>query len=297
MTNPPKPYTYHSLLAAMNSIHLHVKDQQIRAKLKEIAGIGTEATQESILAVLFKRGYLKKEKKQVISTDLGQALIGILSGGEGEGEIKSSVMVYPDMTALWEQRMTAIESGSLSLDSFLGDVADMVRGIISSPLNIPPKILGFKRLQKCLTEGCEGYLRHIGLKGKSPFFSCPLCHKTFNDVGGSPVPKSEKTGEIITAPCPLGCGGSARRFEGKYGVFWKCGCSPETTFNDTNGAPTVREAKIEAKWPVTGCKGTAMRLLSKKIGVPFWLCHVCGNFFDDLDGVPVPRKAREVGGV
>ncbi|MDR3331096.1 MAG: hypothetical protein LBT08_00565, partial [Synergistaceae bacterium] len=297
MTNPPKHYTYHSLLAAMNSIHLHVNDPQIRAKLKEIAGTGTEATQESILAVLFKRGYLKKEKKQVISTDLGQALIEILSGGEGEGEIKSSVMVYPDMTALWEQRMTAIEFGNLSLDSFLGDVADMVRGIISAPLNIPSEIPDFKRLKKCLTEGCEGFLRHIELKGKSPFFSCPVCHKTFNDVGGSPVPKSEKTGEIITARCPLGCGGSARRFEGKYGIFWKCDCSPDTTFKDVSGAPAVREAKIEAKCPVTGCKGTAMRLLSKKTDSPFWLCHVCGNFFDDLGGVPVPRKVREVAGV
>ncbi|MDR1509461.1 MAG: hypothetical protein LBS53_07460 [Synergistaceae bacterium] len=97
-TRPPSPYTYHSLLASMNNIHLFVKDPQIRAKLKEVQGIGTEATQENIIGVLFKRGYLAKRKKQVVSTELGKLLIDLLSTG------KASVMVNPDMTALWEVR-------------------------------------------------------------------------------------------------------------------------------------------------------------------------------------------------
>jgi transposase-like protein len=205
-------------------------------------------------------------------------------------------MARPDLTALWEQQMTAIESGSLSLDSFLGNVADMVRGIISVPLNIPSEISGFNRLHKCLTEGCDGYLRHIERRGKTSFFSCSVCHKTFNDVDGVPVQKKENqeaVGEIVEAPCPLGCGGSARRFEGKYGPFWKCSCSPDLIFKDVNDSPAIKEKRVEAKCPVPGCKGKAMRLTSKKTGQPFWLCHVCGNFFDDIGGVPAPRKTHQ----
>jgi DNA topoisomerase-3 len=158
-THPPQSYTYHSLLTAMNGIHVFVKDPDIRQKLKEIQGIGTEATQENIIAVLFKRGYLEKKKKQVISTNLGQLLIDLLKKGE-----KTSVMVYPDMTALWEQKMTDIESGELTLESFVSEVAEMTREILSEKLDIPADIAsvpGMTRQHRCLTENCEGFLRHI----------------------------------------------------------------------------------------------------------------------------------------
>jgi DNA topoisomerase-3 len=64
-----------------------------------LQGIGTEATQEGILSTLFERGYIEKKKKQVVSTDFGKLLIDLLSGDN-----KASVLVYPDMTALWEVR-------------------------------------------------------------------------------------------------------------------------------------------------------------------------------------------------
>jgi DNA topoisomerase-3 len=63
-TRPPKPYTYHSLLAAMNGIHAYVKNPEIKAKLRELQGIGTEATQEGILSALFERGYIEKKKNR-----------------------------------------------------------------------------------------------------------------------------------------------------------------------------------------------------------------------------------------
>jgi DNA topoisomerase-3 len=294
MTSPPKSYSYHSLLSAMNNIHLYVKDPEIRAKLKEIQGIGTEATQESVIAVLFKRGYLEKEKKQVISTPLGRLLIGLLNGG---GKNKASVLVRPDLTALWERKMGEIEGGALALDSFVSEVADMVRGIISNRLAVPAdvSIPGIVKQPKCLTNGCEGFLRHISKPGKSAFFSCPVCHTTFNDVDGSPVQKKKTSGEIAEAPCPLGCGGSARRFEGRYGPFWKCRCSPDVIFKDSNGWPAAPEQRMEAGCPVPGCGGKAVRFTRKKDGGHFWKCAKCGNFFNDIDGVPIAAKGSEAG--
>jgi DNA topoisomerase-3 len=273
----------------MNGIHAFVKDPDVRQKLKEIQGIGTEATQENIIAVLFKRGYLEKKKKQVVSTNLGQLLIDLLNKG------KAVVMVSPDMTALWEQKMADIESEKMTLESFVSEVADMTRDILSEKLDIPADIsdvTSMTRQHKCLTENCEGFLRHIQKPEKSPFFSCPVCHATFNDINGLPSPKKELTGEIVEATCPLGCGRNARKFSGRYGPYWKCLCSPDVTFKDVDGQPVVKEQHTEAHCPVKGCKGKAVRLTSKKDGRLFWTCDKCGNFFDDKDGKPEIRDAR-----
>jgi DNA topoisomerase-3 len=243
-TKPPKPHTYHSLLAVMNGIHAYVKDPQIRAKLKEIQGIGTETTQEGILSTLFERGYIEKKKKQIVSTDLGRLLIDLLTG---DGKSKASVLVYPDMTALWEKEMDDIEGGGASLESFVAEVANMVRKILEGDLNIPPDIPGLER-------------------------------------------KKKPDGKIAEAPCPLGCGGKARRFVGKYGFFWKCACSPNAIFKDVDGVPVAREARVEAMCPAKDCKGKAIRLVSKKDGRSFWKCGKCGKFFDDADGKPLVRE-------
>jgi DNA topoisomerase IA len=61
-TAPPKRFTYDTLLGAMNNIYLYVQEPAIRKQLKELGGIGTAATQESILALLFERGYIEKRK-------------------------------------------------------------------------------------------------------------------------------------------------------------------------------------------------------------------------------------------
>jgi DNA topoisomerase-3 len=274
----------------MNRIHTFVKNPDVKQKLKEIQGIGTEATQENIIAVLFKRGYLEKKKKQVISTNLGRLLIDLLNKG------KASVMVSPDMTALWEQKMADLENGRMTLESFVSEVADMTRDILAEKLDIPADISnipGMARQHKCLTENCEGFLRHIQKPEKTPFFSCPVCHATFNDVGGIPTPKKEWTGEVVEATCPLGCGRNARRFSGRYGPYWKCLCSPDVTFKDVDGQPAVKEQRAEAHCPVKGCKGKAIRLTSKKDGRPFWKCDKCGNFFDDKDEKPAIREAHQ----
>jgi DNA topoisomerase-3 len=191
MTRAPKPFTYHGLLAAMNNVYAYVEDPAIRAKLKEVQGIGTEATQESILSTLFERGYMEKKKKAIYPTELGRLLISLLESG------KSRVMIRPDMTALWEVAIDEIQAGAgkASLESFVAEVASMVEDIVSERLVIPseiPLVPGMERLHKCLTEGCGGFLRRIAKPGKSAFFSCPLCHATFNDAGGSPVPKKTR---------------------------------------------------------------------------------------------------------
>lgn len=195
-TTPPKSHTYHSLIAAMNNIHVYVKDPEIRAKLKEVQGIGTEATQENIIGVLFRRGYLAKKKRQVVSTELGRLLIDLLNVS------RASVMVQPDMTALWERRMADIENGGASLESFIGEVADRVRGIVSERLEIPariPALSGMARQQrtraKCPSEGCGGsVVRFERKKDGRPFWKCDRCRNFFDDADGAPSQRNSGKG-------------------------------------------------------------------------------------------------------
>ncbi len=286
-TKPPKPYTYHALILDMNNVHNYVEDAAIRAKLKEIKGIGTPATQESVIATLFARGYLEKKKKTILPTELGKTLIEILNAG------KASVIVKPDLTALWEQRMSDIENGA-PFEPFIDEVADMVREILAEPLSIPADIPGMARLEKCLNDGCTGFLRHIskqGQKGQNGFFACTLCRTTFHDVDGRPVLRKKNSEDAIEAPCPLNCGNSARRFTGAYGPFWKCSCSLEV-MKDVDGKPVAKDAQIKSDCPVKGCKGQALFLRSKKGCRPFWLCDTCANFFDDVEGRPAIRTPK-----
>jgi DNA topoisomerase-3 len=290
-TTPPKRFTYDTLLSAMNSIYLYVHDPAIRKRLKELDGIGTAATQEGILALLFDRGYIEKRKKQIFSTPVGRALIDLLGAG------KSAMFVTPDLTALWEQEMARIEKGELSQENVVTEVGAMVGEIVKEPLDLTKitDISGLLRKTRCLTEGCDGYLiRKTGTYG--PFFFCPACKHIFRERNGEPVSSSTNaSSEVIEADCPLGCGKKARRFDGKYGPFWKCFCSPNVKFKDVGGKPIVPEDHIPpvtAACPVKKCKGTAVRYNAKADGRTFWKCETCKNFFDDTDGKPVVRVQK-----
>lgn len=281
-TTPPKRFTYEGLLEAMNSIHRFVRDPEIRKQLRELDGIGTPATQENIIKLLFDRQFLEKKKKQIFSTTMGKALIDLLSES-------AAALVEPDLTALWEQKMSQIDQGELQLESFIQEVARMIGEIVQKPLAVP-KVEGLKRRAQCLMEGCSEYLRQI--KGKNGFFlACPVCKATFSQGSdGNPIPKKIPSGEVVEADCPLRCGRKARQFNGPYGLFWKCFCSPETTFKDVDGHPVVREDRPKAPCPVKGCKGKAEKLQGEN--GPFWKCSVCHNFFDDKDGKPVIRRKK-----
>jgi DNA topoisomerase-3 len=300
-TSPPKRFTYETLITAMNGIHAYVSDPEIKKMLKELDGIGTAATQEGIIKKLFdsKRNYLEKQKKNIISTPLGRALIDLLNATK-----LGSALVKPDLTALWEKKLSAIEAGKLPLETFISEVSSMVSGIVKDSDAAVPELEGVSKSsgrgsqentdKKCLKEGCDGFLRLLHRKdGSGVFFSCSECKATYNaDSNGNPVPKSP----LIEGNCPTpGCGGKAQQKNGPYGIYWtcpKCG----NKFNDVDGKPVTKEKKDkgpEVPCPVKKCKGKAVRYPSKfKEGSFYWKCHTCGNIFDDVGGAPAIRGAK-----
>ena len=291
-TTPPKSFTFATLLDAMNNVHRYVDDVEVKKKLKEVSGLGTAATQESIVKKLFAVKYIEDVKNKIRSTDLGRTLINTLQNS------KAAMLVKPDLTAQWEEEMSLIEEGKEKLSDFLAENEKVVKDIISSSMSIKGEdVKGLTRLKKCLTENCKGFLVRRVSKAGSPFYRCGTCEKTFSEKDNEPVVSEKKeAGEVIEADCPLNCGKKARRFSGKFGFFWKCSCQSEGTFKDVDGKPVVREKReIEkTKCIMPRCKGEAVRLFKKSDGTPFWKCEKCNNFFNDVDGRPVvqEKKAR-----
>lgn len=124
-TSPPPRFTDGSLIDAMAHIHRFVQDAEIRKRLKETSGIGTEATRAGIIEILVKRGYIRRKGKQIVSTTEGRAVSDAIVAA-------APAVADPGMTGLWEQRLGDIEAGELEADRFLAGVEKMVRGTIAS---------------------------------------------------------------------------------------------------------------------------------------------------------------------
>ncbi|MDR5893105.1 DNA topoisomerase III [Halomonas mongoliensis] len=119
-TTPPKPFTEGTLVAAMKHAARFVTDERLKARLKETAGIGTEATRAGIIETLLKRGFIKRQKRALASTPTGQQLIDTLP----------SVITNPGMTALWEQALDDVAAGRLELHDFMARQAGMVEKLV-----------------------------------------------------------------------------------------------------------------------------------------------------------------------
>lgn len=119
-TQPPKAYTDASLLAAMTGIARHVADSALKAILKETDGLGTEATRAGIIELLFTRGYLQRQGKQIHASEAGCALVDALP----------PVLVQPDMTAQWEQGLAQIEAKALAYGDFMAPLISQLRELV-----------------------------------------------------------------------------------------------------------------------------------------------------------------------
>ena len=108
-TQPPEHYTEGTLIAAMKNSARFVSDERLKQRLKENAGIGTEATRAGIIQTLLKRGYLIKQRRFLLATDTASTLIDALP----------EKLKDPGTTALWEQMLDDIATGKMGLEAFL----------------------------------------------------------------------------------------------------------------------------------------------------------------------------------
>ncbi len=223
-TQPPKSYTEATLLRAMETAGKLVDDDELRDALKE-NGIGRPSTRAAIIETLFKRRYIRKERKNLIATPTGVELIGTIH----EELLKSA-----ELTGIWEKKLRGIEKRTYDARQFLEELKQMVTEVVHNVL-------------------CDNHSRRITIldpeqeKAKkpaprkaSPKKSSSKPASTPADIAPpipSPAPKAEEPvvepapSSLEGQPCPL-CG-KGRILKGKtaYGCSeWKNGCTWRKAF-------------------------------------------------------------------
>ena len=124
-TQPPRPYTEATLLRAMETAGKLVDNDELRDALKE-NGIGRPSTRAAIIETLFKRNYIRKERKNLIATPTGVELVQLIH----EELLKSA-----ELTGIWEKKLREIEKKTYDARQFLEELKQMVSEIVMSVLS------------------------------------------------------------------------------------------------------------------------------------------------------------------
>ncbi len=129
MTTPPPYYNEASLLRAMETAGKFVEDETLRAAMKE-NGIGRPSSRAGIIETLFKRHYIRRERKRLVATPTGIELIDL---------IREDLLKSCELTGIWEKKLRDIEHQTYDAQQFINElkqqVTDIVRDVMSDPTN------------------------------------------------------------------------------------------------------------------------------------------------------------------
>ena len=125
MTTPPPYYTEASLLRAMETAGKFVEDEELRSALKE-NGIGRPSSRAGIIETLFKRNYIRRERKRLVATETGIQLIDIIH----EELLKSC-----ELTGIWEKKLRDIEHKKYEPGQFIEELKEQVTQIVNQVLS------------------------------------------------------------------------------------------------------------------------------------------------------------------
>ena len=124
-TTPPPYYNEASLLRAMETAGKFVEDETLRAAMKE-NGIGRPSSRASIIETLFKRHYIKRDKKRLVATPTGIELIDLIH----EELLKSC-----ELTGIWEKKLRDIEHQTYDAQQFIEELKTQVTDIINEVMH------------------------------------------------------------------------------------------------------------------------------------------------------------------
>lgn len=123
-TTPPKYYTEATLLRAMETAGKFVDDEELRAALKE-NGIGRPSSRANIIETLFKRRYIKRERKNIVATPTGIELIDT---------IKEELLKSCELTGIWEKKLRDIEHKKYDAGQFINELKQQITAIVNDVL-------------------------------------------------------------------------------------------------------------------------------------------------------------------
>lgn len=170
-TQPPKYYTEATLLRAMETAGKLVEDDELRDALKE-NGIGRPSTRAAIIETLFKRNYIRKERKNLHATQTGVELITT---------IKEELLKSAELTGLWEKKLRQIEKGEYDPQQFIDELKQMLIQIVANVKNEWGTTItiedAVKEEEKPKREKKKAAPRKKKEKEEHKDVLCPLCKK------------------------------------------------------------------------------------------------------------------------
>ena len=292
-TKPPTRFTSATLLAGMKEIHKYVKDVEVKKKLKDIYGIGTEATRASIIEDLIKRGFLQTEgkKKYLIPTQTAYMLIDVLP----------DEMTYPDSTAIWEDYLHSLSEGEGTVEEFLQMQANFTKDLC---LKANATVLVGQNEYKCPRCKRGILVKRNGKNGT--FWGCsnfPTCRMTCNDVDGKPDLRtktyvSSKYSNVNYSNFYDTLNEVEKTTDSGIISAWDLVLQNKTnpSFNKVkkSAMPLEKQAKqgtknVDSKYLCPHCKDGSLRRIHGKNGW-FWACSNyphCTATYDDNNGMPM----------
>lgn len=217
-TTPPKYYTEATLLRAMETAGKFVEDETLRAALKE-NGIGRPSSRANIIETLFKRRYIRRERKNLVATQTGIELIDTIH----EELLKSC-----ELTGIWEKKLRDIEHRRYDASLFINELKTQITEIVNDVLR--------DNSNRRITTTTDDDLKKKRATRSAPKKKAPA------SAAGKTRTAARKTeagqtpdDSIIGTKCPL-CGkGTIIKGKTAYGCSnWKNGCTYRVTFAAKN---------------------------------------------------------------
>ena len=209
-TTPPKFYTEATLLRAMETAGKFVEDEELRAALKE-NGIGRPSSRAGIIETLFKRHYIKRERKNLIATPTGIELIDT---------IKEELLKSCELTGIWEKKLRDIEAQKYDPGQFIEELKEQIKQIVQEVMadnsNRRVTVLSDADLKK---------------KMAPKVAQAPKPKPAPKPAATAPAATENNQDSIVGTVCPL-CG-QGHLIKGKtaYGCSrWKEGCNYRVPF-------------------------------------------------------------------
>ena len=206
MTTPPPYYNEASLLRAMETAGKFVEDETLRAAMKE-NGIGRPSSRAGIIETLFKRHYIRRDRKRLVATPTGIELIDL---------IREELLKSCELTGIWEKKLRDIEHQKYDAQQFIEElkaqVSEIVNEVMSDASNRRVTVLTDEDLKKTRKRTPDKAVQALPKKN-------------------TPKKKTEPQDPLVGQPCPL-CGkGHIIKGKTAYGCSeWKNGCTYRQPF-------------------------------------------------------------------
>ena len=192
-TQPPKYYTEATLLRAMETAGKLVENEELRDALKE-NGIGRPSTRAAVIETLFKRNYIRKERKNLYATSTGVELINT---------IQDDLLKSAELTGLWEKKLRQIERREYEPRQFINELKEMLTQIVNNVKKEKYKSISIEAPLAGQEKKKTAARKPKTEKKAVPI--CPLCG-----------------GEILQGNAAYGCSN------------WKTGCDFRLPFDESN---------------------------------------------------------------